>query len=92
MLCVTDELLAHHWGAAFPHMMRYRFQIGTCHKPTCQKQSHKSRQCETAGVATKGEPKGGYLMGIPKGMEVSQAAEESWRRSSPAAFFPLHES
>ena len=34
------------------------------------------RKCETAGVATKGEPKGGILLGIPAGMEVSQAAEE----------------
>ena len=36
--------------------MRSRFPICTCHEPTCQKQSHKSRQCETAGVATEGEP------------------------------------
>ena len=46
-LCVTDELLAHHLGAAFPTMMRSPFLSGTCHTPTCQKQSHKSRQCET---------------------------------------------
>ena len=31
-LCVTDELLAHHWGAAFLYMMRSWFPIGTCHK------------------------------------------------------------
>ena len=58
-LSVTDELLAHRWGAAFTNMMRSRFPlnfpIGTCHKPACQKQSHKSRQFETAGVATKAE-------------------------------------
>ena len=54
---MTVELLAHHWGAAFLYMLRSRFPIGICHKPTCQKQStHKSRQCETAVVATKGEP------------------------------------
>ena len=45
-LCVTDELLVHHWEAAFPNMMRSQFPIGTCHTPTCQKprQSHKRRQ------------------------------------------------
>ena len=37
----------HHWGATFQIMMRSRFPIGTCHKPTRQKQSHKSRQWET---------------------------------------------
>ena len=51
------ELLAHHWGAAFPYMMRScsRFPIGTCHKPKFQKLTHKSRQCWTADVATKAE-------------------------------------
>ena len=34
----------------------------------------------------------GQSVGIPAGMEASQAADVSWRRSSPAAFFPLHES
>ena len=42
-----DELLAHHWGAAFPIVTRSQFPICTCHKPMCQKQSHKSRQWET---------------------------------------------
>ena len=49
--CVTDELLAHHRRAALQNMMRSPFLIGTCHTPTCQKQSHKSRQCETADGA-----------------------------------------
>ena len=47
VLCVTDELLTHHWGAAFPIMMRSRFPISTYHKPTRQKQCHKSRRWET---------------------------------------------
>ena len=34
-VCVTDELLTHHWGAAFPYMMTSLFPISTCHKPTC---------------------------------------------------------
>ena len=37
-------------GATFPNMMRSWFPIGTYqwyHKPTCQKQSHKSRHWET---------------------------------------------
>ena len=45
--CVTDELLAPHGGAAIPNLTRSQFLIGTCNKPTCQKQSHKSRQWET---------------------------------------------
>ena len=48
VLCVTDELLVHYWGAAFPNTMRSPLPIGTCHKETCQKQSFKSSQRETA--------------------------------------------
>ena len=28
-LCVTDEVFTHHWGAAFPKMMRSPFPIGS---------------------------------------------------------------
>ena len=48
VLSVTDEFLAHHWGATFPNMVRSPFPSGTCHTLTCEKQSHKSRQCEMA--------------------------------------------
>ena len=46
-LWVTDALLVtvHHWGAAFPNMVRSPFPGGICNTPTCQKKSHKSRRC-----------------------------------------------
>ena len=67
-LCVADELLAHHLRAAIPITMRSRFPIGTCHKPTRQKQSHKSRQWETipslGAVAEFSRHLVGYLAGL----------------------------
>ena len=42
VLCVTDELLVHHWRAAFLSMMRIMrspFPSSTSHMPTCQNDS-----------------------------------------------------
>ena len=47
LFCVTDEVLEHHWEQPFEaeqdEITWSWFPIDTCHKPTCQQQTYKSR-------------------------------------------------